>query len=122
MNRLTLPMSVCNIRARHAEHISAMTFNVSLDEIRKPNRGIKEVARARQVAMYLCNTSLGVSINRTAKCFGRDRRTARHGIRTIEEMRSDKEFDMLISRLEKSLRNGGYGCADTKRNQSAPAS
>ena len=81
----------------------AQAFNVELTEMRAPTRCKAPVAFARQTAMYLSHVALGVSLTRTGACFGRDRTTASHACRVIEEKRDDPNFDTQLCRLEESL-------------------
>ena len=61
-------------------------------------------AEARQVAMYLTHTVFRMSFGAVARGFGRDRTTARHACRHVEEMRDDPERDRLVAWLEMLLR------------------
>ena len=81
----------------------AQATNTPLDEICAPTRRTASIAFARQMAMYLSHVALGVSLTRTGACFGRDRTTASHACRVIEEKRDDPDFDLQISRLEQGL-------------------
>lgn len=66
-------------------------------------RGSAEVARARQVAMYLLHTALSVPYGEVAAMFGRDRTTVSHACRTIEDLRDDPMHDELLLRLEEMV-------------------
>lgn len=97
--------------ARLAEAAAANAYNVSLEEMRARTRRKARVALARQTAMYLSHVALGVSLTRTGAYFGRDRTTASHACRVIEEKRDDPDFDLRLSRLEESLaRMARMGC------------
>ncbi len=91
------------LRARLAEAAVTRACNVPLSEMRAPTRRKAPVAFARQMAMYLSHVALGVSLTRTAACFGRDRTTASHACRVIEERRDDPEFDLRLCHLEEAL-------------------
>ena len=90
-------------RTRLAEAAVSQAFNISLTELRAATRRKAPVAFARQMAMYLSHVALGVSLTRTGACFGRDRTTASHACRVIEERREDPIFDVQLCRLEESL-------------------
>ncbi|MGL4405762.1 MAG: helix-turn-helix domain-containing protein, partial [Notoacmeibacter sp.] len=53
-------------------------FNVSGHDLRQANRCSQGVARVRQIAIYLCNTTLGVSLTEIGKAICRDRTTVSH--------------------------------------------
>ena len=59
-----------------------------------------EVARARQLAMYLCHVILGETLTSVGHAFGRDRTTVSHACALIEDMRDDPQFDQAVSDLE----------------------
>ena len=66
------------------------------------NRGAR-VALARQVAIYLARTRLGLSFTEAGRLFRRDRTTAAHACRRIEETRDDAVFDALIDSLDAAI-------------------
>lgn len=71
-----------------------------------PRRGRAEVAQARQVAMYLAHVVLGLSLTDVGRRFGRDRTTAAHACRLVEDWRDDPAFDALASTLEEAVDAG----------------
>ncbi|MDO9127761.1 helix-turn-helix domain-containing protein [Parvibaculum sp.] len=87
----------------------ARAWNVPVDEMRSPTRRRAPVAQARQVAMYLTHVLYGFSLSAVGRYFGRDRTTAAHACRLIEDRRDDENFDMLLDRLEHALRRAGTG-------------
>lgn len=68
------------------------------------------VARARQLAMYLCHVILGESLTAVGVAFGRDRTTVSYACGLIEDMRDDPHFDAEVSALETRLEGVGQ-CA-----------
>ena len=66
-------------------------------------RGCAEASFARQVAMYLAHTRLGLPYAATGRLFGRDRTTARHACRQVEDRREDPRVDSLLDCLERAL-------------------
>ena len=63
----------------------------------------KEIAQARQTAMYLCRTLLDISLNNIGIYFGgRDHTTVIHAIRRTEE-KEDKHLKEIIERLTQEL-------------------
>ncbi len=88
-----------------AQETVARAFKVSVSELRAPTRRAAPVALARQIAMYLMHVVFGVSLSSVGRHFGRDRTTAAHACRQIEDRRDDPTFDLLIDRLEFALRS-----------------
>lgn len=82
----------------------ARLYGVSLEELRAPTRCKARIAFARQVAMYLSHVVFGMSLAAVGRHFGRDRTTAAHACRCIEDRRDDYEFDRLMERIEQTMR------------------
>lgn len=58
-------------------------------------------ASARQLAMYLCHTFLGLSLTEVGQFFGRDRTTVAHACRQVEDGRDEGgPADLRILSLE----------------------
>ncbi|MFZ3032598.1 MAG: helix-turn-helix domain-containing protein [Parvibaculum sp.] len=83
-----------------AQEIVARAFRISVTEIKAPTRRAAPVALARQTAMYLMHVVFGMSLSAVGRHFGRDRTTASHACRQIEDRRDDPAFDLLVDRLE----------------------
>lgn len=86
----------------------ARALGVPLSELRSPTRQRAPVAFARQVAMYLTHVAFGFSLSAVGRHFGRDRTTAAHACRQIEDRRDDRDFDMLLDRLERAVRGMSF--------------
>lgn len=111
---LTAPAAVPGASDRLArvtmmQETVARAWNVPLAELRSPTRRKAPVAQARQVAMYFTHVLYGFSLSAVGRHFGRDRTTAAHACRTVEDRRDDRHFDMLLDRLEQALRHAGEG-------------
>lgn len=52
--------------------------------------------------MYLAHVSFGATFSAIGCAFGRDRTTAAHAVRVIEERRDDPSIDALLDRLERA--------------------
>ena len=78
----------------------AAAFAVPLAELRAPTRRSPGVAFARQSAMYLCHVVLGLDYTAIARSFGRDRTTAAHACRLVEERRDDPAIERMLGSLE----------------------
>lgn len=60
--------------------------------------------RARQMAIYLAHVALSWPLARVALAFGRDRSTAGHAVRAIEDLRDDPALDAHLNDLEACIR------------------
>jgi Bacterial dnaA protein helix-turn-helix len=67
-------------------------------------RGSADVAFARHLAMYLCNTAFELSQARVAIAFERDRSTVAYACHAIEDRRENEAFELWIAGLEDLLR------------------
>ncbi|MCP1337342.1 helix-turn-helix domain-containing protein [Futiania mangrovi] len=104
------PISLCvSIKTGGADPVPGLfrlvsrTFHVPEQDLRAPSRRTASAARARQVCMYLMNVALGMTFVEVGRALGRDRTTAAHAARLVEERRDDPAFDALIDRLEHTL-------------------
>jgi chromosomal replication initiation ATPase DnaA len=89
--------------ARRVEAIVASAFGLAPAALRGGTRGPAEIAFARQVAIYLAHTRLGFSYRDAGRCFRRDRTTARHACRHVEERREESRLDTLLDCLERAV-------------------
>lgn len=76
-------------------------FGVSGTELRSPLRCRREVARVRQIGMYVAHTAFGMAMREVAAGFARDRTTVMHACHLVEDMRDDTEFDAIVSTFER---------------------
>ncbi|HZS64548.1 MAG TPA: helix-turn-helix domain-containing protein [Xanthobacteraceae bacterium] len=83
----------------------ATAFAIPLAQLRGKNRGVYLVAFARQSAMYLAHVVFGLSFTDVGRQFGRDRTTAAHAARLMEERRDDPTVDALLAALEAACRS-----------------
>lgn len=81
--------------------IVAALFAVSGRELRDSSRANNNVARVRQVAMYVTHVTFGITMKDVGIGFGRDRTTVMHACHTIEDLRDDDEFDRIIALAER---------------------
>jgi len=83
-------------------HAVSQFFEVPEDKLLEAGRGTKEVAHARQVAMYLMKTLTTLSLKSVGTRFGdRDHSTVVHAIKTIEkEMADDPAFTRSIENIK----------------------
>jgi chromosomal replication initiation ATPase DnaA len=82
----------------------AEAFGIGPDDLAGASRGCAKVALARQAAMYLARVAIGLTLAEAAHLFGRDRTTAAHACRVIEDKRDDAAFDAKLSAIEEALR------------------
>jgi chromosomal replication initiation ATPase DnaA len=85
------------------ETLVAAALRVPAGQIRAPRRCAAPIARARQVAMYLAYTRLGLPFRDVGRRFGRDRTTVSHACRAVEDRREDGRFDRVMDGLERAV-------------------
>lgn len=83
--------------------IVAAAFDVPAKDLRAPTRGRAKVALARQIATYLAHVVLGMTLSDAGRLYGRDRTTAAHACRLVEDLRDEPRFDTLLSLLEEMV-------------------
>ena len=84
--------------------VASALFGVSSKDLRSPQRCEKDIARVRQIAMYVCHTTLGISLTEVGRGFSRDRTTVSYAVQVIEDLRDDREFDSIIEQVERIAR------------------
>lgn len=94
----------CGALGQMVAHTVSSAFLVPASELQAPTRCRAQVAKARQVAMYLAHVGLGLSYTDAGRLFGRDRTTVAHACRLVEERREDPRFDASLDYLEQTLR------------------
>ena len=83
--------------------VVAAAFDVTVQDLHLPRRGRAKVALARQVAMYLAHVGLGLTLSDAGRLFRRDRTTAAHACRLVENLRDEHRFDCLMTILEEMV-------------------
>lgn len=82
----------------------ATVFEVEPELLLAPSRGRANVARARQVAMYLAHIGCELSLTAVGRLFGRDRSTVAHACRRVEDAREHPSFNHSIRIMECTVR------------------
>lgn len=82
----------------------AMATGVPACQIVSGGPSGRATTHARQIGMYLAYVILQWPLDRVGAAFGRDRTTAGHACRRIEDRRDDPAFDAGLERLEACLR------------------
>jgi chromosomal replication initiator protein len=92
-------VSIDEIQRKVAEH-----YNIRLSDMVGPKR-VRNFARPRQVAMYLCKQLTSRSLPEIGRRFGgRDHTTVMHGVKRIEELRQqDGQIDEDVELLRRAL-------------------
>jgi Bacterial dnaA protein helix-turn-helix len=90
------------------EQAVAAGFGVDPALLRRPTRGRRRVAQARQAAMYLAHVCCGLSLTEAGRLFDRDRTTAAHACQVVEFLREEMEFDKALALLERIVRIVGW--------------
>ncbi|WP_181708474.1 helix-turn-helix domain-containing protein [Chthonobacter rhizosphaerae] len=85
------------------EQVVLRAFGLPGDTLRHPTRGRQTPARARQVAMYLLHVRVGVTLTACGRAFGRDRSTAGHACRRVEDLREMSHIDGRLESLEAAI-------------------
>jgi chromosomal replication initiation ATPase DnaA len=90
-----------------ADHASlaavvARAFHLPAADLSAPTRRA-DVALARQVAIYVAHVGLAETLTAAGRRFGRDRSTAAHACRRVEDRRDDPCFDGLVARIEAAV-------------------
>ena len=88
---------------RFVEALVASAVGIRPAMMRGARRGPAKVALARQIAMYLAHTRLRLNYSDAGALFGRDRTTAAHAVRAIEERREEPLLDSMVDCLERSV-------------------
>ena len=78
-------------------------FGVTPEQLGQPSRGRARIALARQVAIYLVHVILGKSMTEAGGRYNRDRTTASHACRIVEDHRDNHEFDRKVAALEHAI-------------------
>jgi len=84
--------------------LTAAAFGVPYRDIAAAGRGARHVALARQSAMYVAHVVLGMSYTDIGRAFERDRTTAAHACRHVEDRRDDAAFDAFLNSIEGACR------------------
>lgn len=95
----------CNARSvyRRVEAMVSGGMGIPAAELRAPSRGPAPVALARQMAMYLAHTALGLGLSGVGRAAGRDRTTVAHACRLLEQRRDEAAIDAMLRRFEDAL-------------------
>ncbi|MBA2124696.1 chromosomal replication initiator DnaA [Hyphomicrobium methylovorum] len=90
-------------RFRHArlaiDVAISSVFGIAPEALWRNSRGVRDIAFARQVAMYLAHVSCGMSLTEVGAMFGRDRTTVAHACLKVEYRRDDPTFDRSLDLL-----------------------
>jgi hypothetical protein len=98
--KVFVPAALCALAAR----LAAVSAGVAVSEIVSCARTSRRVSTARQIGIYLAHVTAGLPLVTVAGHFRRDRTTAAHACRLIEDRRDDEKFDKELSGLEDLLR------------------
>jgi len=90
--------------ALEAMEITSEACNVSLLEMKTPNRQRAKVAFARQLAMYLCHVIGQIPMSEISVVFQRDRTTVSYACHIIEDRRDSAFFNAQIEFMETAMR------------------
>ena len=81
----------------------AAALNLPVDELAAKTRRTAPVAFARQISMYCAHVTFGWSLTEAGAVFCRDRTTAAHACRVVEDRRDCPHIDAVVSTVEEQL-------------------
>ncbi|MFM9938042.1 MAG: helix-turn-helix domain-containing protein [Hyphomicrobiaceae bacterium] len=96
---------------RLIQGIIAQIYAIHPRDLLSPNRGLTQVAHARQIAMYLAHVICGIDLSEIGRAYGRDRTTVRYACGAVEDRRDDPDFDLtieLVVGIFRHLRDATY--------------
>lgn len=88
------------LRARLVVTAVALEFGIADMPVKRPRGGSSRMSFASQIAMYLTHTVYQINLARVARAYSRDRSTAAHACRVVEDSRDDPFMDDRIAKLE----------------------
>jgi chromosomal replication initiation ATPase DnaA len=81
----------------------AAAMNLPIEELGAKTRRTAPVAFARQISMYCAHVTFGWSLTEAGAIFNRDRTTAAHACRVVEDRRDEPAIDRLVETVEAAL-------------------
>ncbi len=78
-------------------------FGIGAEALWHGKRGVRDIAEARQAAMYLAHVCCRMSLTEVGAMFGRDRTTVSHACLQVEYRRDDPSFDRALDVLSWAL-------------------
>lgn len=88
--------------------LTSRAFSVPIDRLIARSRSERQVAYARQAAMYLMHVTFGGTYQDTGRALGRERTTVAYACSLIEDDRDDAPFDGKLTELEEALKRLWY--------------
>lgn len=90
---------------RMIELTVAAALDLPPDELQAKTRRTAPVAFARQISMYCAHVTFGWSLTEAGAVFDRDRTTAAHACRVVEDRRDHPGIERLVTTIEETLGN-----------------
>ena len=84
--------------------LMAAVFSLDSRVLRAPNRSATDIARVRQIGMYVAHVTLGLRMADVATGFSRRKSTVVHACHLIEDMREAPDFDRVVAKVEEIVR------------------
>lgn len=80
-------------------------YKVRRGDLLAPTRSSRDIAWARQVAMYLAHVvHPAASLSAIGRAFGRDRTTVRHACNVVEDWRGEgDDLDETLTKMEEDI-------------------
>lgn len=98
VNQYESALRKCRIVAELVGFLSGLNIDLI-----SATRGTSRAAFARQIAMYLSNTVIGLRLGQVSTAYNRERSMAPYSARKIEDLRDDPEFDQLLDEVSELL-------------------
>lgn len=101
------PTSNLNLTQEHRHRCARVAIDIAISNVFgigseglwHCTRGVKDVAEARQVAMYLAHVCCRMTLTEVGAMFGRDRTTVAHACLKVECRRDNPAFDRALDVL-----------------------
>lgn len=81
------------------DFVISNVFGIETGALWRGTRGVRNIASARQVAMYLAHVVCGMTLTEVGMMFGRDRTTVAYACLKVEVRRDDPIFDRALDLL-----------------------
>jgi chromosomal replication initiation ATPase DnaA len=93
-----------DIAATRVIDLVGVARGVTRAELLSQRRCSRQIAAARQLAMYLVHTLLGRTYLEVGQIFGRDRTTVSHACARVEDLREDRSaFEREVDAIEAAV-------------------
>ncbi len=96
--------TACKLTVRMAKEIVCEAYGIPHASLMTTERRGADLARARQIAMYLAHIVGQLTLHEVAEQFQRDRSTVSHACINIEDSRDSPILELQLAYMEQRLR------------------